>query len=54
MVEIPKAAADVFQLYFMEDLCRYIAQQTNMYAEQVMGTRYTTWDELSEEELRAY
>ena len=53
-VEIPQTPANVFQLYFTEELCSYIVQQTNLYAEQVMGSGFATWDKVTEDELRAY
>ena len=48
-VEIPQIPADVFQLYFKEDLCTYVEEQTNLYAQQVMGS-----DKETVQELRAY
>ena len=53
-VQIPGVPVDVFRLLFTDELCRHITQHTNLYAEQVMGTRFTTWDKVSEEEVRAY
>ena len=53
-VEIPQIPAEAFQLYFTGDMCTYIVEQTNLYAQQVMGSGFTTWDKITEEELRAY
>ena len=53
-VEIPGVPVDVFNLFFTDDLCSHITEQTNLYAQQVMGTRYATWDQVSMAELRAY
>ena len=53
-VVIPHAPVDTFKLFFTDDLCSYIVGQTNLYAQQVMGTDFPSWERVTEEELRAY
>ena len=50
-VTIPRVPTDTFLLYSTDDLCSYIVEQTNLYAQQVIGT---TWERATEEEFRAY
>ena len=53
-VSIPQVRTDVFQLFFTDNLCQYIVEQTNLYAQQVLGPGYDNWEKLDREELRAY
>ena len=53
-VVIPHVPGDTFKLFFTDDLCSYIVGQTNLYAQQVMGTDFPSLERVTEEELRAY
>ena len=53
-VPIPQSEVEVFNLFFTDEVCSYIVEQTNLYAEEVMGEQYTHWENVSMEELRAY
>ena len=43
-VDIPESPLDVFDLFFSDDIMSEIVQETNRYAQQVMGEeRYREW-----------
>lgn len=44
---------EVFNLFLTDDIVSFIVQQSNLYAEQVLGEKYTDW-KISPLELRAY
>ena len=53
--DIPASPCEVFQHFFTDEICSMITQQTNLYASQVMGAeRYSTWEKVTVDELRAY
>ena len=53
--DIPASPCEVFQHFFTNEICSMITQQTNLYASQVMGAeRYSTWEKVTVDELRAY
>ena len=53
--DIPASPCKVFQHFFIDELCRMITNQTNLYASQVMGPdKYSSWVEVTVDELRAY
>ena len=55
MFDIPTSPCEVFQHFFTDEICSMITQQTNLYANQVMGAeRYSTWEKVTVDELRAY
>ena len=43
---------EVFELFFTENICVYIVEQTNMYAREVLAEKYDSWDKVTVEELR--
>ena len=51
---ILSSALNVFGLFFTDEICEYIVAQTNLYAEQVLGEKYSEWEKVTVEELRAY
>ena len=54
-VDIPESPIDTFDLMFMPDLLDDMVQQTNLYAKEVMGEeKYSAWNKVTSEELRAY
>ena len=53
-VPIPQSEVEVFNLFFTDEVCSFIVEQTNLYAEEVIGEQYTNWERVSIEELRAY
>ena len=54
-VPVPETASEVFDLMFTTSFLDTIVEQSNLYAKQVMGEKkYTSWDKLTREELRAY
>ena len=54
-VPVPETASEVFDLMFTPSLMDTIVEQSNLYAEQVMGEeKYACWEKISSEELRAY
>ena len=53
-VPIPQSEVDVFNLFFSDEIFSFIVEQTNLYAEEVMGEQYTHWEKVSIEEVRAY
>ena len=53
-VPIPESPGEVFDLFFTDEICTVILQQSNLYAQEVLGQRYSVWEKLTMEELRAY
>ena len=53
-VPIPQSELGVFTLFFNDEICKIIVEQTNLYAEQVLGEKYMEWEKISVQELRAY
>ena len=53
-VPIPQSEVDVFGLFFTEEICAYIVEQTNMYAQEVLGEKYNEWEKVNIQELKAY
>ena len=51
-VPIPQSPVEVFNLFFTDEICTLIVEQTNLYAEQNLGE--DEWDKVTVEELRAY
>ena len=51
-VPIPQSPVEVFNLFFTDEICRLIVEQTNLYAQQNLGE--DEWDKVTVEELRAY
>ena len=48
-VSIPQVPTDVFQV-FTDNLCQYIVEETNLYAQQVLGPGYDNWEKLDRED----
>ena len=54
-VPVPETASEVFDLMFTPSFLDTIVEQSNLYAEQVMGQeKYASWEKITTEELRAY
>ena len=53
-VEIPTSELEVFSLFFTEEICSYIMEQSNLYAEQILGEKYEEYRQITVEELKAY
>ena len=54
-VAVPESPSEVFELMFTPSLTDTIVEQTNLYAKQVMrDEKYTDWDEVTSDELKAY
>ena len=54
-VDVPESPLDVFELFFSDDIMTEIVEETNRYAEQVMGEeRYREWRKITKEELKAF
>ena len=53
-VSIPQSKLGVFTLFFPDEICEVITEQSNLYAEQVLGDKYVEWEKVTVEELRAY
>lgn len=53
-VSIPQSELSVFTLFFTDEICKTITDQSNLYAEQVLGDKYVEWEKITVEELRAY
>ena len=51
-VPIPQSPVEVFNLFFTDEICTLIVEQTNLYAEQNLGEDER--DKVTVEELRAY
>ena len=52
-VPIPTSELELFQLFFT-DICSFITEQTNLYAQEVLGEQYSEWEHVTVEELQAY
>ena len=52
-VAVPLCELDVFNLFFTDDIS-FIVEQTNLYAQQVLGEKYRDWAAVIVEDLRAY
>lgn len=54
-VDIPESPLDIFELFFSDDIITKMVEETNRYAEQVMGEeRYREWRKITKEELKAF
>ena len=53
-VAIPESPSDIFQLMFTPALLDSIVEQSNLYAKEVMGEKYSSWVKITSEELKAY
>ena len=53
-VPIPTSELELFRLFFTDDICSFITEQTNLYAQQVLGEEYSEWEHVTVQELRAY
>ena len=53
-VPIPQSELDVFNLFFSDEICAHIVEQTNLYAQEVLGEKYMHWEKVTTDELRAY
>ena len=53
-VAIPDSPLGVFNLFFTDAICGFVVEQTNLYAQQVLGEKYEQWEKVTVEELRAY
>lgn len=54
-VPVPETASEVFDLMFTPSFLDTIVEQSNLYAEQVMGQeKYASWEKITTDELRAY
>ena len=53
-VPISTSELEVFQLFFTDDICSFITEQTNLYAQQILGEKYSEWQHVTVTELRAY
>ena len=54
-VDIPESPIDTFDLMFTPHLVDDMVVQSNLYAKEVMGEeKYSSWSEITREELRAY
>ena len=53
-VAIPDSPLGVFNLFFTDAICGFVVEQTNLYAQQVLGEKYEHWEKVTVEELRAY
>ena len=42
-VDIPTSKLEVFSLFFTEDICCFITEQSNLYAKQILGEKYAEW-----------
>jgi hypothetical protein len=52
---IPSSPVEVFGLFSTDDILSLIVEQSNLYAEQVLGEeKYSKWERITTEELRAY
>ena len=41
-------------LFFTDEICSLVVNQSNLYAQEVLGDKYGEWKELTLPELRAY
>lgn len=53
-VAIPHSQLETFNLFFTDGICSFIVQQSNLYAEQVLGDKYGDLEPITTQELRAY
>ena len=54
-VPVPCSILETFFLLFTRDLIQYIADQTNLYAQQCMGPeKYADWTKVTPEEINAF
>ena len=54
-VDIPESPKEVFELFFSDDLMSEMVDETNRYAQQVMGEeRYRDWKKITKEEMKAF
>lgn len=53
-VNVPDSEVDTFGLFFTAEICGFIVKQTNMYAREVLGDKYNSWDKVTVDELHAY
>ena len=54
-IPIPESPLEVFELFFTPTIVDEIVDQTNRYAEEVMGVEaYVSWKTISEEDIRAF
>ena len=54
-VTIPDSPLKAFELFFSSDLQNKIVDESNRYAEQVMGgEKFAQWNTMSQDELKAY
>lgn len=52
---IPNTPLEVFELFFSQDLQEKIVEESNRYAQQVMGDdKYSSWKKITVEELKAF
>ena len=45
---------EVFRLFFTEEICSFNTEQSNLYAEQILGEKYEEYRQITVEELKAY
>ena len=51
----PVAIAEIFKMFFSVGIVQLIVEQTNLYANQVMGdAKFATWEQVTTDELMAY
>ena len=53
-LQIPETELEVFQLFFTREICSFITEQSNLYAQHHLGEKYKEWTPITAEELRAY
>ena len=54
-IPIPKSPLEGFELFFTPTIVEEIVDQTNRYADEVMGVEaYESWKTISEEDIRAF
>ena len=53
-IDIPESPIDTFDLMFTPDLLDDIVQETNLYAKVMGEEKYSAWNKVTSEELRAY
>ena len=50
-----ESAKEVFELFFSADLTQLVVDESNRYAEQVMGSeKFTRWNKITVDEFKAY
>ena len=50
---IPESPSEVFDLFLTDEIYTVILHQSNLYAQEVLGQKYSEWEKLTMEELRA-